>query len=97
MDKQTQAVAEAIEKTLEHDYAGNCGISNLEDVAIAALEASGAEHLGDIINRIKYHASTAINDDNAKANEFCKGYTSAWKEVLDFIALELPPELRGES
>ena len=92
MDEKTQAVAEAIKKTLEHAYAGNCGILNLEEVAIAAIKASGAEHMGELVRA---------------ANKVIKRWDSpqwTWDihtgvyihELRDAIA-KLPPELRGEN
>jgi hypothetical protein len=76
MDKQTQAVAEALSAL----WIEGSTVS-LEDASKAAIKASGAEHLGELVRALL-----------RMRNENSDPYGIA-KEALS----KLPPELRGES
>ena len=85
MDKQIQAVAEAIKKA--ERTAAKIGASEEVEykmAAEAAIEASGAEHLGELVQTLKWYADEEYNGYNANGG--------AARAMLE----KLPPELRGK-
>ncbi len=98
MDKQTQAVVDAIREkmsTLDGEIY-DCHSDSIQEIAQTAIKASGAEHLGELVRVLtmlskKPIATWYVGGDG-------KGYYAGWDDAEYFIqeALsKLPPELRA--
>ncbi len=88
MDKQTQAVADALREVEPWMTA-----EDQVKYAKAAIKASGAEHLVELVSVLENLIATPDNIET----QWKQGRKAGLAEALAYIKEGLPPELRGES